>query len=237
VVVVTILGIVFGDNVRLLAISAIALVGLVATILIARRKARIAEALSRESPDAQADVLVLLENLAIRPDLARPLGRPAPRVPLRRCEEIFRYSEQAVRTSRWTMTGCIVIAGLAAAGAMADLLFGTEHFFAQGVPWWEPAGLIAFFGGAALFMRWTLRIGRARIHITDDAITLAMVDGSLRRIDWSSVVEVRRSDLARSLTIRSQRDRIIIWDTLDDFGRVVNLVATRMPNDAPWRAS
>ena len=235
--VVTVLGLVFGDNARLLAISAIALVGLIATILFARKKTRIAEALSREPPETQTNVLVLLENLSIRPDLASRLGKPAPRVPLRRQEEIFRYPDEVVRTGRWTMIGCIVMAGFAATGWITDVLFDTEHFISQDMPWWEPAGLIAFFGVGALAMGWAVRASKGRIHISDDAIILAVENGPSRRIAWSSVVEVRRSELFRSLTVRSRSDRIVMWDTLGDFGRAVNLVVTRIPIEARWLAS
>ena len=210
--------------------------GIIATLAYFRRRRRIVRGLGQMTKEARERTLVLLENNPLRAGLAADLDVDAPLVPLRGVREVFHYPPEAARTGRWTMYGCAWLAAFFVLGALSDVVLGTHRFVGAGASWWEIPVLGFGFGGAAAFMWWSVRESQGTLEITDEAMTWIVPGRTPRRIAWREVTEAKLGEFPQSIRVRSQRERIGVADTLVDFGRAINLVATRLPASALRRA-
>ena len=145
---------------------------------------------------------------------------------------MFHYSPEAARTGRWTMYGCAWLAAFFVIGALSDVVLGAHRFVGADMNWWEVPVLAVGFAGAAAFMWWSVRESRGILEITDEALTWSVPGRSPRRIAWGEVTQARLGEFPQSIRVRSERERIGVSDTLVDFGRAINLVATRLPASA-----
>ena len=216
---------------------AIGVLGLVGTIANERGRRRVARWLVERGPDAQDRALVNFENAVDRPELASALDRMAPVVPLRGAREVFRYPPDAARTSTWTMYGSAVIAALAGAGWISDRLTGQTRFYGADAHWWEPLALVGGFSASAALMWWMARESTGELEVTEQGLTWRVSGRQPRSIAWTEVTAAERSELSRRLVVRARARRIAVSDVLIGYGRLVNLVATRLPGTARWSAS
>jgi hypothetical protein len=211
--------------------------GLVATLYYAHWKRRLARRLSEWDPNAQDRALVAMEAVSFRPELAEALGRTQPRVPLRGTRERFTYPPEAARTTRWVMRAGLSLSGFFALGWLSDVVLGRTRFVGPDTPRFEIAGLIAAFGAMGLMMWWMARESAGVLEVTDEDLTWRVPGRAPKRIRWADVTEVRHGELSRRLVVRAGRRQIAVSDVLVGYGRVINLVATRLPVSARWRAS
>lgn len=220
----------FGDWVRVAALAAIGLLGLWGFVRLEVAKLQFVRALLGQPEPETRRVLGALENVAVRVELAERLGATAPPVTLRGGRERFVYPD-AVRTqARWTMW---------ASGAFAALvvwLGATSDFASTGdlLAWLALA--VGFSAGALVMRRW-LASTRAVVEATDDALLLRQASGDTLTLPWAGITEVRERSLLQSFTVRGASGRVTVWDSLEGYGRLVNIVATRVPEGARWRAT
>jgi hypothetical protein len=209
----------------------VGVVGVVATVIFHRHRGRVTRHLAEMSEEDRTQTLVLLENNPLRAGLVAEIDVEAPRVPLRGSVEVFRYPAEAARTGTWTMYGCAWLAGFAGVGSLSDLVLGTHRFVGPETAWWEVPALTIGFGVAAAFMWWSVQESRGVLEITDDAITWRVPGRTSRRIAWDDVTSATLGDPPQSIRIQSRTVRIGLSSTLVDFGRALNLIATRLPRN------
>jgi hypothetical protein len=210
--------------------------GILGTVGYFRRRRRIVRGLGQMSKEARERTLMLLENNPLRAGLVADLDVDAPTVPLRGAREVFHYPSEAARTGRWTMYGCAWLAAFFAIGALSDVVLGTHRFVGSDTNRWEIPMLGVGFAAAALFMWWSVRETQGTLEITDEAMTWIVPGRTPRRIAWREVTQAKLGEFPQSIRVRSQSERIGVSDTLVDFGRAINLVATRLPASALRRA-
>lgn len=208
------------------------ILGILGTVAYFRRRRRIVRNLGDMSKEARERMLLLLENNPLRAGLAADADVDAPVVPLRGARELFHYPPEAARTGRWTMYGCTWLGAFFVIGALSDVVLGTHRFVGSDMNWWEVPALAVGFFFAAAFMWWSVRESQGTLEITDEAMTWSVPGRSPRRIAWRDVTEARLGEFPQSIRVRTQRERIGVSDTLIDFGRAINLVATRLPASA-----
>ena len=213
----------------------VGLTGLLVSILYGRERNRLHRELTRLSDEERERALVRLENVPFRPELAAELGRPMPRVPLRGERERFGYPDESLRVSRWIMGACAFMAAFAALGWLSDVVLGRTTFVGRTTPRWEMAALIAMFGGGAALMRWSMRESAGVLEVTDEALSWLAPGRPPRRIPWGEVIEAGRGTISRAFFVRSRDQRIRFSYLLTDYGRAINLVATRLPPGTPWK--
>jgi hypothetical protein len=228
---------VVGSEFVVMYFVAIGALGLLATVANERGRQRLARWLIERGPDAQDRTLVNLENAVDRPELAMLLDRSAPVVPLRAAAEVFRYPRDAARTSKWTMWLSALIALIAAAGWIADRLNDRGPFYGPESQWWEPLALSGGFAASAVFMWWMARESTGELEVSDDGLAWRVPGRKPKVIAWTEVTAAGRSSLARRLVVRAPGRRIAVSDVLIGYGRLTNLVATRLPRTVTWTAS
>lgn len=217
----------FGDRFFLGFFVLVAAIGITITLWSEVILARVARLLRRRSDLAQEQTLLLLEDVAGRADLAARLGRTAPRVPLRAPIEIYRYPPEAERPARWVMWACAVMAAVMLSLPVLD----------PRSSWWT-AGILAaaFCGGTWLMHHYTVAV-RSWFEVTDAEIRHRIANGSLRVIAWEDVLEAHHSTLGQTLSVRAGKRRIVVPNTVEGYGRLVNVVASRLPPAARWIAT
>lgn len=208
---------------------ALGVVGLLGAIWYERFRSRLRDGLAALDPEARDNVLVSLENSELRADALTDLDVDPPRVPLRRAVETFAYPPSHTRTMRWTMNLWIFLGGFLVVGSLSDRVLGTERFMASSEGWWELAGLALLFIAGASSSWWFMRGTMAIVRVTDEAIELQTPGRRVRRIAWADVTQARLGVLSRQLRIRSHDERIAVGDTIEGYGRLANIVATRLP--------
>ena len=212
--------------------------GLTGTIVYALRLRRIQRALASLDDSAQDDVLVALENVAERPTLAEALGRPQAVVPIRGGLEVFRYPRGDALVVRVLMYSCGLFAGFAALSWTSDVVLGRTQFVDPATtPWWERVLLIAGFSFGAIVMRWMEQATSGQLEISEEAVTFRFRGGDARTIPWAELTEAGTSELSDILWVRSGRTKIAVRNRLVDFGRAVNLVASRAALRSRWKGS
>lgn len=216
---------------------ALGVFGVAATVYYAYWKRRLARQLREWHVDAQDRALVALESVPFRPELAEALGRAQPRVPLRGTREDFAYPPDAARTTRWVMRGAIFLAGFFALGWLSDILLGRTRFVQADTPVLEAVGLITLFAAAGFAMWWMARESTGVLEVTDEGLTWRVPGRTPKQLRWGDVTEVRHGELSRRLVVRAGREKIAVSDVLTGYGRLINLVATRLPVGARWTAS
>jgi hypothetical protein len=231
VVVMTIGARLLGEWFRVAVFVALGLLGLVATIRYERVKSRITDFLSEQPPEEQDAILVWDEAWEDRPEILARLGRQGPRVPLRGGREVFAYAPHHVTAAFWSM---IVGAALTAFAA------GMAIFAPPNDPseWPYLIALLIGFGAMTAFMPWQIRIARGRIEVTEEAIASLAPDGARTAWSWSEIVSAKTSWLGSSLVLRTLGGRRIwIGHSIDGYGRLANLIATRIPEGVVWRVA
>ena len=214
----------YGDRFFLGFFVIFAAIGIAVTLWSEVILTRVTRLLRRRSELAQEQTLLLLEDAAARHDLATRLGRTAPPVPLRAPMEVYRFPAEAVRPVRWVMW---MSATMALVIAMIPLLDPTAS-------WWEMGGLAVAFAAGAWLMKYQAVAVRSWFEITETEIRHQVFGGTPRVIAWSDVREARHSTLGQALSIRSAGRNIVVPNTVEGYGRLVNLVASRLPPTARW---
>ena len=215
---------------------ALGVFGVAATVYYAYWKRRLARQLREWHVDAQDRALVALESVPFRPELADALGRAQPRVPLRGTREDFAYPPDSARTTRWVMRGSNFLCGFFALGWLSDILLGRTRFVGADTPAREAAGLIAIFAAMGLAMWWMARESTG-VTVTDEGLTWCVQGRIPTLIRWTEITDVRHGELSRRFVVRAGRQKIAVSDVLTGYGRLINLVATRLPPSARWTAS
>ena len=220
---------VVGDGLVAIYLVVMGSLGVLATVIYYRRRARLARRLNAMSEIGQQRTLLLLENSALRPAMVRDLDLTAPPVPLRGPKESFRYPPDAARTGTWIMYACVWLAGFVVLGTLSDLIWKTYVFIERGTAWWDISTLFFVLVAGALFMHWSVQQSRGVLEITDDGISWLAPGRQPRVIRWTEVTEARLGEFPQSIRIRSRTARISASNALIDCGRAINLIATRLP--------
>lgn len=227
----------FGDIGKAAAFSGLGAVGLVATVLHERRGVRLREALASMEPEARNEILVRLENSETRANVVLDLGIEPPRVPLRRPIETFACSETQARALRWSVRLWLALGGVILLGYASDRLLGREIFFSGSQPWWESAGLALVWVVGTAISWWLARRSRGVVLVSEGAVEFRLPDQPARRIAWTDVTAARIGGLPRRLRLSSQADTIVVVsDTIQGFGRLLNIALCRLPAGVRPRA-
>lgn len=227
----------FGDIGKAAAFSGLGAIGLVATVLNERRGVRLREALARMEPETRNEVLVRLENSEMRADAVIGLGIEPPRVPLRRSVETFACSETQARAMRWSTRLWLLVGALLLLGYATDRILGREVFFRWNQPWWETAGivLVCIVGTGASW--WLARRSKAVVLVSDGAVELQFPGQPVRRIPWEEITAAQVGGLPRRLRLVSDAHTIVVLsETIQGFGRLLNLALSRLPAGVRLRA-
>jgi len=220
-----------GEWFRVGVLVTLGLLVLIATIRYERLKSRITHFLSEQPPGDQDAILVWDEGWEDRPEILARLGRQGPRVPLRGGRELFAYAPHHVTAAVWSMAGGAAITAFAAGMA----IFSPPNDPSE---WPYLVALLIGFGAMTAFMPWQIRIARSRIEVTDQAIASLAPDDARTAWAWSEIVSAKTSWLGSSLVLRTSGGRRIwIGHSIDGYGRLANLIATRIPEGVAWRVA
>lgn len=219
-----------GEWVRVAALVAIGAAGLWGFVRVEVAKLQFVRALDGQPERETTRVMHALENVAERVELAERLGAPLPAVTLRGGRERFGYPDAVRQQAWWMMWASAAFAALVVAlGATTD--FATT---ADLLAWLALAA--AFAAGALLMRRW-LAGTHAVVEVTDDALLLHQAGGRTTTLPWPAVTAVRERSLLQSFTLHAGGERVTVWQSLDGYGRLVNIAATRVPEGARWSAT
>ena len=86
-------------------------------------------------------------------------------------------------------------------------------------------------------MWWMARESTGELEVSEQGITWRVPGRKPKAIAWTEVTAAGRSELARRLVVRAPGRRIAVSDVLIGYGRLTNLVATRLPQTVTWTAS
>ncbi len=150
-------------------------------------------------------------------------------MPLRGAEEIFRYPVGFEKPMEWGAIGGVAFAGFIAVGWASDVVLSKETFRSAESPWYDTAGLIALMAGLAAINWWYAREMKAVVRLTDEGIALETPGRRPRRLRWTEVERVRYGGHGRTLRLRGAGESISIGNEIEQFGRILNLVLSRVP--------
>lgn len=226
-----------GELGKVATFSGLGAIGLVATALNERRGARFRDALASLEPQERNKALMRLENSELLADAVLNLGITPPRVPLRRPIETFACSESQARTVRWAWRIWLFLGGFLLAGFASDRVLGREVFFSLAQPIWEIVGigLVCVVGTTTSW--WLARRSRSVVRVSDAAVELESPGQPTRRIAWEQVTAVRVGGFTRRLRLSSGAETIVVLsDTIQDYGRLLNIALSRLPSGVSVRA-
>ncbi|HSA54608.1 MAG TPA: PH domain-containing protein [Gemmatimonadaceae bacterium] len=226
----------FGAAGTAAAFSGLGAIGLVATAFNERRGARLRDTLASLEPAARDEVLVRLENSEMRAHAVHDLGIAAPRVPLRRPLESFACSESQARTMRWGTRLWLVLGTFLVLDYASDQLLGRAIFFSASLSWWESIGIVLIWVAGTALSWWLARGSRAVVRVSDAALELECPGRRTRRIAWEEVTAVRFGGFPRRLRVASGAERIVVHDTIQGYGRLLNITLSRLPDGVVARA-
>jgi hypothetical protein len=218
-----------GNWVLIVVFGGMAVLGIVVTTLLEYRKARITQLLDRQPPDAQDGSLVWLEDWADRPEIEDRLDRRGPRVALRGDREKFEHETHHLTLCRWTFV-------LTAALVLGFSYMGLFHPPADPVEWRYLVALIIGFGFSLAYLPSQMRMYAERIEITDEALEVMRSSGRRDVIPWADIQSVHTSAIRSMLVIRSSGTTVRIPHIIVGYGRLANLIASRLPSGVAWRA-
>ena len=219
-----------GEWFRATIIGVLAVSGIVLTIWHERWKRRIVEFLATREPEDQDALLVWDEGWQDRPEILERLGRRGPRVPLRGEREIFGYAPHHATMARFSTAMGILIVIAALGNAVLALPPEPSERVAL-------LALVVGFGAMTLLMPWQIRLATSQLEITDNAITVIGADGRREVTAWSDIAAAKDSRLASALILRTMAGRRIwIGHVIEGYGRLANLIATRLPEHLAWRS-
>jgi hypothetical protein len=220
-----------GEWVALASIVVMALGGIVLTVHDERLKRRISRFLGALEESDQDALLVWDEGWDARPEIVARLGRRGPPVPLRGAQEEFTYASHHATMARVGLLSGVMVACMLSALAI----------FEMPVDRWERILLfvmIAVMTGIALSMPWQIRIATSRVVITDDTVTVVDRRGRGVSIPWAHIVDAKDSAINHMLRLRTvDGRRIWVGHFIDRYGRLANLIESRLPEHVAWRAS
>jgi hypothetical protein len=218
-----------GEWVRTTLLVALGVAGLTLTAYTEWRKHRITRFLAALPPEDQDALLVYDEGWRDRPEVLAALGRRGPRVPLRAERERFRYAPHHARYVRWTWWGTIALEGV----LVCTALFARPQDAAERL---SLGALLVGFGGSLAYLPFEIRRFRSEVVVTDAGLSVVHPDGSSQRLSWAAVRDARDSRLSSSLVLRGPGVRIRIGYEISGYGRLANLIATRLPEGITLRA-
>lgn len=226
-----------GEMGKVATFSGLGAIGLVATVLNERRGARFRDALVSLEPQERNEALMRLENSELLADVVLNLGIVPPRVPLRRPVESFACSDAQARTVRWALRIWLFLGGFLVAGFASDRLLGREVFFPLSQPWWEIVGLGLVCVAGTTMSWWLARGSRSVVRVSDAAMELDRPGQPTRRIAWDEVTAARMGGFSRRLRLTSGTETIVVLsDTIQDYGRLLNIALSRLPAGVRVRA-
>lgn len=229
VIIFNVAGAAFGAAGKIAVFSMLGAVGVVVTLSHERRRARFIDALASMSPEVRHEVLIHLENDPLRAEAVHDLGIVPPPVPLRRPVEVFPHRANHVRTVRWTVNLWLLVGGLLTLGAAAHRLLGPG----QSPPWFhspvEVYGLALMWFVGTVVSRWLLAQSRSVLRVSEEGLDLTCPGRRTRRMTWADVVSVRFDGLPRRLRLASATERIVVGDSFQEYGRLLNIIVSRIP--------
>jgi hypothetical protein len=228
---------IYGDRVVVGYFLLIGIIGAVAIVLLERRRSRLNRLLSVLPEDVRDSLLVVLENSEIRGIAVADAGLRGPRVPLRGDVEQFAYPSSHARTMAWTTNIWSFLGGLFLLGYLSDRALGHERFFYARDSWWYVAGIAAMCVAGAAGSWWCKCEAQAVVRVTDERLTLEVPGRRTRSVAWSDVREVQIHSLSRGLKVRGADARIGAGSQIVGYGRLLNLVLTRVPPSTRVRAA
>jgi len=227
----------YGDWVVIGYFLLVGIVGAVAIVLFERRRSRLNRLLSVLPEEVRDSLLVVLENSAIRGIAVADAGLRGPRVPLRGDVEQFSYPSSHARTAAWTMNTWIFLSGLFLLGYLSDRALGHERFFSAQDSWWDVASIAMLCVAGVAGSWWCKCQAEAVVRVTDERLILEVPGRRTRSVAWSDVREVHLYSLSRGLKVRGADARIAAGSQIVGYGRLLNLVLTRVPPSARVRAA
>lgn len=228
-------GAAFGAAGKIAVFSTLGAVGLVATLSHERRRSRFIDALASMTPEVRHEVLIHLENDPLRAEAVHDLGIVPPPVPLRRPVELFPHRANHVRTVRWTVNLWLVVGGLLTVGALVDWLLGPAVL---PVTFHSPAeiyGLALMWPVGTVVSWWLLAQSRSTLRVSEQGLELTCPGRRTRRMAWTEVMSARFDGLPRHLRLTSATERIVVGDSFQEYGRLLNIIVSRIPSNARTR--
>lgn len=217
-----------GDWVLIAVLGAMALAGIALTAWIEYRKSRITQFLATQPADDQDARLVWLEDWADRPEIEDNLDRRGPRVPLRGEREHFRHAPHHLTVLRWTFVGTAALVIILLCVAVLPPTDLSE--------WPYLVALVIGFGASLAYLPTQLRRYAECVEVTDSALAVIRANGRRDEIPWDSIQSVRTSALSSMLVVHSAALTIRIPHVILGYGRLANLIASRLPSNVAWRA-
>jgi hypothetical protein len=218
-----------GEWVRLTMLVGMALVGIGLTSWVEYKKWRITRMLGSKSEDEQDARLVWVEDWADRPEILGNLDRRGPTVPLRSERERFIHAGHHLTVIRWTFWATAVLVLIFVYVAIARPPTDRSE-------WPYLIALIAGFGASLAYLPSQIRLYSEAIEVTDSALEVIRSNGRRDVIPWATVESVRTSALMSTLVIRASAGVVRIPHIIGDYGRLANLIATRLPATVAWRS-
>ena len=78
---------------------------------------------------------------------------------------------------------------------------------------------------------WLMRGSRKVVRVSDAALELEYPGKPAQRIPWDEVTTVRIGGISRRLRLRSGTETIVVLsDTIQDYGRLLNIALSRLPS-------
>ena len=164
--------------------------------------------------------LINLENSSIRAELAARLDLAPPPVPLRSPAEHFTYPRSSATVMR--LMGALSIGMM----ALICYLMVTDPSQRQGA-WYDIAAGFLVFGGGGAFFVYQGWFAPTVYEVTDEHLALLGWRGRHRTIPWREVT--KHSSSTSGIRVASMTTVIRANYLLNDYGRFVNLVLTRVP--------
>jgi hypothetical protein len=217
----------FGERYFVLVFVAIAAVGMWGELRREWILRALDEWLTKGPASWRSTRLTYLEGSVLRPDLEQRVGETAPLVPLRGTEEYFPYP-QATRGIMLGMTGLSAVFT-----ALPFVLWWIEHPSASSDPeaWWV----------LAMFAAFTLYFGRSayrlpmEIRVSNEEITLWSRGSQRKAVRWDDLQAVVYRRYGRQIVIKGSATTLRVPDSVDDFGRLLNIVTSRA--GSAWRGA
>jgi hypothetical protein len=217
-----------GEWVRIAVVVAIVVAGIALTAWTERFKWKFTQFLADKSPEEQDARLVWAESWADRPEILANLDRQGPRVPLRTERERFEHAPHHVTVMRWTFAGtALLVAIFAYVGVAHPPTARDEQVYL--------ILLIVGFGASLTYLPGQIRRYGEQIEVTDAALEVVRSNGRREAMPWASIRDVRNSSFNKLLVIRSTETTVRIPHVIEGYGRLANLIATRLPPSVPWR--
>lgn len=219
----------FGTTGQIAIICLLGVVGLIVMIRAERRRARLLDSPGVPAPDALDDSIARLEHALLHAQALHQTGVTPPRVPLRRPVETFAYRPSHVRTVRWALYLWLYVGGVLVVGALSDVALGREQFLGLYPSALESAALALLWTVGTALAGWLLRESRCQLRVSEEGLELQRPGGRSRRIAWGEIERARFGTLSHRLRVASRTEQIVIGDTMQDYGRLLTLVLSRLP--------